>query len=57
MEVFEVFDYEFIPIEDIEIPVVWDFDSEDDVDFEALEEMEATLSVASLFEEELGYGV
>jgi len=56
MEVFEVFDYEFIPIEDIEIPVVWDFDSEDDVDFEALEEMEATLSVASLFEE-LGYKV
>jgi hypothetical protein len=47
----EYVDYEFIALSEIEeVPCDWDFEDESE-QFDAIEEMEATLRVAELFEE------
>jgi len=46
-------DYEFVSLEELDVPVVWNIeDSDDELDY--IEEMEVTIRVAELLEE-IGY--
>jgi hypothetical protein len=48
----EIVDFEFIPIEELENELVYEFDSYDENDeFEVLDEISVTLAVAEILEE------